>query len=357
MPFQLLQGDLVRMHTDAIVNAANPKLSPGGGVCGAIFAAAGMERMTAACEQLGGCAQGDAVITPGFDLPARYVIHAVGPVWRGGQQGEAEQLAACYQRALALAQAQGLHSVAFPLISAGLYGYPREDAFQVAVRAIGAFLREQGEQEDLEVTLVLWEQEPIPLPQAWRRALHAEPAAPVPCEPEPEDPQQQILQGLMAQLRGFQSAGTMRSLVGMPPLAPRPREARPAPTPDDSDPALHARLRQLEPPFGATVLQLIDQSGRSDVQVYKRANLDRKLFSKLRSDPEYRPSKRTAVALCVALELSLADTQMLLARAGYTLSASSRADQIITYYIEQRNFDLFELNATLFAFHEPHLGA
>jgi O-acetyl-ADP-ribose deacetylase len=130
------QGDITREAVDAIVNAANSGLARGGGVCGAIFSAAGPE-LDGACAELGGCPTGDAKATPGFRLPARWIIHAVGPVWRGGDSGEPDQLASAYRRSLAVADELGARSVAFPAISTGIYGYPLEAATDVAVRACG----------------------------------------------------------------------------------------------------------------------------------------------------------------------------------------------------------------------------
>jgi O-acetyl-ADP-ribose deacetylase len=153
MPFQTLRADIVTLGTDAIVNAANPALKAGGGVCGAIFRAAGADRLQAACDRIGGCAVGDAVITPGFLLPARYVIHTPGPVWRGGNEGEEALLSACYRRSLEVAAAHGLGSIAFPLISAGVYGYPREGALRVAQSAIAAYLKQNPA---IDVTLTLY---------------------------------------------------------------------------------------------------------------------------------------------------------------------------------------------------------
>lgn len=135
----LLKGDLTHMEVDAIVNAANATLMAGGGVDGAIHQAAGME-LQIACAALGGCPPGEARLTPGFRLPARHVIHTVGPVWNGGHHGEAEQLAHCYRNSLALANANGFHSVAFPSISTGIYGFPKDLAAAVAVREIRSFL-------------------------------------------------------------------------------------------------------------------------------------------------------------------------------------------------------------------------
>lgn len=142
MPFYAVQQDITTMQVDAIVNAANTGLLPGGGVCGAIFAKAGYEDMAAACKAIGGCPTGQAAITPGFALPAAHVIHTPGPIWRGGGQGEARALAACYENSLTLAQKSGCRSIAFPLISAGIYGYPTQAALEIAVDTIGAWLAE-----------------------------------------------------------------------------------------------------------------------------------------------------------------------------------------------------------------------
>ena len=137
---EIIVGDITVLHIDAIVNAANDALLPGGGVCGAIHAVAGAG-LEAACAELCGCPTGDARITPGFKLPARYVIHAVGPIYHDGQQGEPEQLASCYRRSLQLAAEHGVDSIAFPCISTGIFGYPIDDAADVALNTIARWLK------------------------------------------------------------------------------------------------------------------------------------------------------------------------------------------------------------------------
>ncbi len=161
MGFSIVQGDITVMDVTAIVNAANSGLRAGGGVCGAIFAAAGRAQLQQACEAFGSCETGDAVITPGFGLKARYVVHAVGPVWRGGSHGEAAALKSCYERSLALAVEHGCTSIAFPLISSGIYGYPKEEAISVAVESICGFLQ----CHEMEVFLVLFDHTTMVLAQ------------------------------------------------------------------------------------------------------------------------------------------------------------------------------------------------
>lgn len=153
MPLHIVHNDITKMQVDAIVNAANTALKMGGGVCGAIFRAAGAEQMQAACDAIGGCQTGRAVITPGFNLPAKYVIHTPGPVWQGGDKREEQLLRSCYLSSLELAKKHGCKSVAFPLISSGIYGYPKDQAMEVATTAIEDFLRESNSEMDVYLVL------------------------------------------------------------------------------------------------------------------------------------------------------------------------------------------------------------
>lgn len=425
MPFHIIRGNIVDMQTDAIVNAANAELRAGGGVCGTIYAAAGFAELQAACAVIGGCAVGGAVITPGFRLPAKYVIHAVGPMWQGGDHAEGALLAAAYRSALSLAAGHGLRSIAFPLISSGVYGYPKAQALSVAVSAIGSFLLTHGE---LDVYLVIYDHGADTFSDGRYSAIegyidaHQSASTPVTVLPNEEDcflPDSESTVGTgnppwhSAFEPPLPSAAEPPPTTSapMPPNAPtfpaflrriaRDSQLQAAPTPERAIPpeephaahpaspmdensspskagnppktltgfarttifsaareeSLDEAIAHLGDTFSESVLHLVDRSGRTDVEVYKRANLDRKLFSKLRSDPDYRPSKSTAVALCIALELSLADARDLMARAGYALSMSSKADLIVAFFIEHGNYDIFELNEALFTFDQPCLGA
>lgn len=361
MPLRIVRDDITRMHVDAIVNAANSSLVQGGGVCGAIFAAAGAARLAAACDAIGFCAPGQAVLTDGYDLPARYIIHTVGPVWAGGDRNEEATLRACYLNALQLADARGLASIAFPLLSSGAFGYPKDEAFSVAVSAIGAFLAER----EMTVYLVVFEQDgrrffsarmlpvaayvdarytkPAPSMDSYRRAEPPLPTNARPC----------ALPRMGGRTDASPSGGAPSEQEVLYDAcvqqAPRPMSAQP-------DAVDFIRSRQRES-FSQMLLRLIDARGKTDPEVYKRANLDRKLFSKIRSNPQYRPSKNTALALAVALELNLDETCDLLRRAGFALSPASRFDLIVEYFIQNGRYDIFEINETLFAFDESLLGA
>ena len=323
MPLLLVRNDLTKMPVDAIVNAANESLLGGGGVDGCVHRAAGPELLEA-CRALGGCRTGEAKLTAGFRLPCRYVIHTVGPVWRGGTHGEREQLASCYRSSLALARAHGCETVAFPLISSGVYGYPKDQALRVAVDTIGAFLAENN----LTVYLVIFDRASYEI----GGKLFADIAAYI--DERYVDVHTDLRRVSVAENR-------MPSACEAAPMAAS---------------GLDEALAHLDAGFSETLLKLIDRSGKKDAEIYKKANVDRKLFSKIRSNPAYRPSKPTAVAFAVALELSLPETRDLIARAGYALSASSKFDVIVEYFIARKNYNIFEINEALFAFDQSLLG-
>ncbi len=338
MPLEIVRNDITVMRVDAIVNAANERLLMGGGVCGAIFAAAGAEALTKACAKIGYCKTGDAVLTRGFALPAKYVIHAVGPVWRGGAEGETELLAACYDSALALARRQGIRSIAFPLISSGIYGFPKDVALSVATARIGAFLREN----EMQVYLVVFDRASFQLSEQRYRSIQS----------YIDDRAVFATEALYA--RRFESVPPS-SAMPAPCGSAMPTSSHHAPAP--SKKTLEQMLQRAGEGFTQRLLRLIDERGMTDPEVYQRANLDRRLFSKIRSNRDYRPAKNTALALAVALRLNLDETADLLRRAGYALSPSSRADLIVEYFLREENYDIFEVNEALFAFDESLLGS
>lgn len=360
MPLQIIRQDITKLDVDAIVNAANTSLRQGGGVCGAIFAAAGPERLQRACDRIGHCQTGEAVITPGFDLPAKYVIHTPGPVWRGGNFGERELLSACYRNSLELAKKYRLKSIAFPLIASGIYGYPKGEALAVAIEAIGAFLLQQ----EMEVILAVYDKRAYTLSDKIFHAVRAY------IDQRYVDDRQKLygrsmrLGEELCQCNDAAPARAFEELdAAAPPPCAAPRLAAAAPQQErrEEKNALTLNLSQFlqrrQEGFSAQLMRHIDRKGLKDSDVYKRANLDRKLFSKIRSNPDYRPSKRTALALAVALELNLDQTTDLLRLAGLALSPSSKGDLIVQFFIEQGNYNIFEINEALFAFDENLLGA
>ena len=345
MPLQLLCGDITKMKCDAIVNAANNSLLGGGGVDGAIHRAAGPE-LLAECRTLGGCETGQAKLTKGYRLPARFVIHTVGPVWRGGNAGEPALLARCYQSALELADAQGLQSIAFPLISAGVYGYPKQAAQAVAVRTISAFL----ETHDLTVFLVLFDgtdERKHWYPELCGRLRSALPdGMPAAAEAAPRKAARNAAPRMFSGIFGSAAKADLCEAAAVC------EEASYTPSP-----ALSRALNEADESFTQMLLRMIDERGISDAQCYKKANIDRKLFSKIRSDLHYRPKKTTALAFAIALELSPDETAELLRKAGYALSRSTPFDIIVSYFIGQGNYNVHEINEALFAFDQVLIGA
>ena len=315
MPLQIIRNDITKMPCDAIVNAANCTLLGGGGVDGAIHKAAGSQ-LLAECKTLGGCKPGEAKLTKGYQLPCKYVIHTVGPVWQGGTNGESALLRSCYRNALRLASECLCQSIAFPLISAGAYGYPKEEALQIAMDEISQFLSEN----DMSVFLVVYDKASF-----------------------------QISKARLADIEEYIDEHYVAA-------HPYQRMQMPTCTAEYSAKSLKEMLYSLDESFSQMLLRKIDESGMTDAQCYKKANIDRKLFSKIRSDIHYKPSKPTAIAFAVALELSLEETKALLEKAGFALSHSSKFDIIIEYYISRSNYNIFEINEALFEFDQPLLG-
>jgi len=341
MPLEIVRNDITKMEVDTIVNAANTQLQRGGGVCGAIFEAAGAELLQFECDTLAPCPVGQAVITLGYNLPADYIIHTVGPIWQGGEQNEEALLRSCYRSSLKLAQAQGLKSIAFPLISSGIYGYPKEQALQIAMETIGDFLLEH----DMQVTLVVYDPDSYQISRSRYRGLRM-----FIDDHYVESHLQRQRRNSEENLSVLEDSNYEIS-YRRPLPSPKQKTANAAPT--------HTFINNfpLSETFSEILLRHIDHSGLTDPQVYRRANIDRRLFSKIRSNPDYQPSKNTALALAIALKLNLDQTTDLLRRAGYALSPSSKFDLTVEYFIRERMFDIIEINFVLHASGYGILGA
>lgn len=346
MPFSLIRADITKLSADAIVNAANSSLLGGGGVDGAIHRAAGAELLEE-CRLLGGCETGQAKATKGFRLDCRYIIHTVGPVWHGGENGESEQLRSCYRNSLALAEKLGCTSIAFPLISAGVYGYPKREAIRIAEDEARKFLAEH----DMDITLVIFDKDSFDI------------------SAERFDRIRQYIDDAYAKLhddserRPLMGAAVMRDEASVKPkkksIFGRQKSSEAAgsvPCEIAEEASAEDYFSMRDESFSQALLRLIDERGMTDVEAYKRANIDRKLFSKIRSDIHYRPKKQTAVAFAVALKLNIRETEELLSRAGYALSNSLDFDLIVKYHITHGIYDIFEINEALFRFDQTLLG-
>ena len=462
MPFRIERNDIVRMKTDAIVNTANPEPLCGSGTDRAIYTAAGMDELLAARREIGPIAAGDAAVTPGFSLPAKYIIHTVGPFWTGGTEGEVETLRSCVTRSLDLARDLGCESIAFPLLSTGNNGFPKDLALRTTLSAFSDWLMQDG--NEMFITLTVFDRESADISgkvsarlfgprdggleeyiddhyvgerydaeypthrrrrrgiyarkddaaqstSAWREDAEAESSESRPDVSEetggalsnasampdilpPEKPasglpvaggaevQDEAVpyhadfgMGGAAASAGFGKAGTAPSAdfgktgaapsAGFKKTGAAPHHAYFGMAGDATKPAASAkkkpsladRIRNIGDSFHTRLFRLIDERGMSHVQVYKAANLDKRLFSKILSNPKYKPKKETALALAIALRLNIDETADLLSRAGFALSPSNMTDVIVRYYIESGNYDMYEINCELFDHGEEPLGS
>lgn len=327
MPLEIVRNDITKMVVDAIVNTANPLPRVGSGTDFMVHQAAGPGLLKDRLK-IGNIEVGNAAITKAHRLHAKYVIHAVGPSWNKATGQEEALLRQCYDRSLALAVEYGCQSIAFPLISSGNYGCPKDKALQIAISAFTGFLTDH----DLQIYLVVFDRAAFQLSEKLFHAVNSyidEHFVDV-CE---------------------KAAYTMEEQFAR--CAP-PRQMAPCTA---AAPSLQDILKQEDAGFTETLLNLIDQRGLKDSQVYKKANLSKQHFSKIRNNLHYRPTKPTALALALALELDLKATRDLIGRAGYALTNSSKFDLIVRYFIEQGNFNVVDINLALYEFDQPLLGS
>ena len=385
MPLQIIRNDITKVKADAIVNTANPEPVYASGTDTAIYKAAGADKLLKERKKIGQIAVGDVAITPAFALKAKYIIHAVGPAWIDGEHGEREAVRSCYEKSLALAKEHKCNSIAFPLIATGVYGFPKADALQIAISVFSEFLSEN----DMQIMMVVFDEESFVLsgkifsgvdafidenyvadaeekeygmPPDYGMSSTLLSVGSIPEEPERRRRAGRLFRKSEAS-KGEPLAEEKRTdafyeaeadeasfdMLEAAPMAAAPSMARPPRSLDDL-------MNHVAETWQESLFRLIDEKGYTDTEVYKRANVDRKLFSKIRSNASYQPKKITAVAFALALRLNLDETKDLLGRAGYALSPSSRFDLIVEYFIEQEVYDTYTINLALFEHKQPLLG-
>ncbi len=358
MPFQIIRNDITRVKADAVVNTANPKPRIGRGTDSAIYAAAGGEQLLAERRKIGDIAPGQAVSTDAFNLDAKYIIHTVGPAWVDGQHGERDTLRSCYEKSLSLAKELKCKSIAFPLIASGVYGFPKDEALNIALAEIGRFLLTH----EMKVILVVFDRKALELSEQLVGSIEQyidEHSAHLLRETEyGGDFAANIRRRETARLEEAEELMLHRMAASeaieedaadkiLPPMGALP---------DISGKSLDEVLVGAGETFQQRLFKLIDASGMDDVTVYKKANIDRKVFSRIRCKEDYKPKKKTAVAFAIALELDLPTTLDLLSRAEIAFSPSSRFDLIVTYFITNKIYDIYEINEALFKYGQPVLG-
>lgn len=327
MPIKMIRDNIAKVTADAIACPTDAQFSHGGGIDAVIHAAAG-EELYDACLAAGELRVGEAVVTSAYRLPSKYVIHTVGPVWQGGSAGEEYLLRSCYASVLRLAVENKCKSLAIPLISSGAFGFPKDKVLKIAIDEISRFLFDN----ELLVYIVVFDKTSYSI----SRKLFADVTSYI-------DGAQDI----------FAQRQASRPFVCMSECAPIGRRSS-APS---GRKMLDEMLRDMDKGFAETLFDYIDKKGLSDVECYKRANVDKKTFSKIKCNKNYRPSKITAVSFAIALRLDKRETEHLLNTVGMSLSRSSKFDLIIEYFITTGNYkDIFEVNEVLYQFDVATLG-
>lgn len=373
MPLKIVRNDITKMNTEAIVNTANVLPLVGEGCDFAVYMAAGYDALLEyRTSNIGQVKEGDVFLTPGFQLPAKYIIHAVSPLYLDGEEGEETLLRSCYQKSLELAKAKGIKSIAFPLISTGSFGYPKEEGMRIAVDEISQFLL----QNQMDVRLVVFDEVSTTLGKNLFDELEAyidqnyvqKKAGFEYKNPEP------FLRGLASSLHLNVGRNALpESARCSEPCLPSENISKEEDFTDygelkassmcfDSDEAssldeedalleldqkLEERLSHVTDTFSEYLLYLISQKGMKNADVYNRAVVDKRLFSKIKKNKDYHPEKIKALCLCVGAKLSLDETKDLLQRAGYALSPCDLTDIIFSFYIEHEHYDVIDIDIQL----------
>lgn len=382
MAFKIIRNDITKVKADAIVNSANPDPVCMPGSDSAVYLAAGAEKLLEERKKAGHIKPGQVAVTPAFGLDAGYIFHTVGPVWNGGDEGERETVRECYTNCLNKAKEMGIESIAFPLISTGVYGFPKAEALLIATSVFSSFLSEN----DMDITLVVFDNESFSLSdkifagvdqfidenyvelktdeeycgtatgfaaeQASASAFDGILAEDASIEPEDQEIRRRE-NSLRKGLFGSRLSAPARDMESAPAGA---FIAKSAAVPVPKERSLEDVVKNVADTWSESLLRMIDEKGFTDTEVYKRANVDRKLFSKIRINRFYQPKKNTAVAFALALRLNVDETKDFLKRAGYAFSPSSKFDLIVEYFIDQKVYDIYTINLALFEHGQPLLG-
>lgn len=397
MPFRIVRNDITKMNTEAIVNAANDHVSVGTGCDSAVYKAAGYDELLKYREDnIGFVAEGGAFITPGFKLKAKYIIHAVSPLYMGGDQGEEEKLRSCYRKSLQIAKENDIKSISFPLISTGGFGYPKEEGMRIAVDEINAFLLSN----EMDIFLVVFDTKATQLGEKIYPGLEAyidhnyvkeareeEYGDAYFSSMRPSEPgyDRYLSNTQMVERRTRRNAEAQKrelsdfSVKSVPPVSAVPKAEKQSFTgsifkkkktkdivldealsineccdeapfldfEEQHESKLQERMRHMSDTYSEYLMYLIQERNMENAEVWKRAIVDKKIFSKIKNNVNYHPNKLTALCLCVGAKLNLDESKDLLARAGYALSPCDKTDIIFSYFIENEIYDMIELDIQL----------
>lgn len=328
MPFRIVRDDLTKIRTDVIVNTANPEPVIGRGTDCAVYMTAGKEKLLKERQKIGYIHPGQAAVTSACDLPAKYIIHTVGPVWEGGTKGEEEILQSCYENSLRIAKRKRCKSIAFPLIATGVYGFPKDLALQIVLRVVSQFLT----REDMMIYLVVFDKTSVRLSEKLFENIESRIDDAYVCQKRE----------IEYKVSSADNANTFAPFM-VPQISAQKKSK-----PEISLRRLKTLINRKDETFQQMLLRMISERGMTNAEAYKKANQDKKLFSKIKKDVNYQPKKKTAMAFALALELNLDEAKDLLARAGYAFSPSSDFDRVIQYCIETKEYNIYEVEVILY---------
>lgn len=349
MPLKIVRNDIIKMNTEAIVNTANDYATVGTGCDIAVYKAAGYDELLKyRVEKIGFVPEGDAFITPGFDLQAKYIIHAVSPHYMGGTKGEEEKLRSCYRKSLQIAKENHIKSIAFPLISTGGFGYPKEEGIRIAVDEINAFLLGN----DMLIYLVVFDNKTTALGEK----IYPDLEEYIDCNYVREKREEEycgfLSNAQMVEKKTFNSRACkfeepVEDKCLATGFANESCEMQFFDFEEQHESKLEERMKHISDTFSQYLMYLIRDKKMENAEVWKRAIVDKKVFSKIKNNPDYHPQKLTALCLCIGAKLNLDESRDLLARAGYALSPCDKTDIIFSYFIENEIYDMIELDIQL----------
>ena len=402
MSFHIIRNDIAKVKADAIVNTANPEATYGCGVDSAIYNAAGIERLLKERKKIGPIARGDAAVTPAFKLKAKYIIHTVGPYWIDGAHGEEDTLTSCYKKSLEMAEELGCKSIAFPLISTGVYGFPKDKGLQIALNVLQSYAMHSA----MEICLVIYDTEAYEItsqvfkdienyieanyiPAYDERGLRSElrvqnrkrpwyddwlkasipyrPSEPLRDEaeilPEREEIEEQAFGFVTLESDHMSESPRLERVTSEDGDLPRSAAGPKSSAVPKANAAIKSKGADKPPQFGKLpdfpgavedtktfqekFFEYLDKTGLTDPEFYKKLNLSKQMFSKVRSNPQYQPTKNTAVIFCLGLELDLEQATDLMARAGYAFSPSNKLDLFVKSCFVYRMYDFAQIDLYL----------
>ncbi len=342
MPFHIVRNDITKMQVDAIVNTANPLPGYGAGIDTAVYKAAGEDELYKKRLEIGTIERGQSVITDGYNLPAKYIIHTVGTRWHGGNSGEEEVIRSCYKTVFKLALDNNVKSLAIPLLASGCYGFPKGIALRIAFSEIEAFLASH----DMDISLVVFDEKAV--------SLSAELYGDI----------DEYINDHYVEEKSEEEYGESIALMSCEPIESMEPMGKPAsvrspiefPKAKKAQKSLDDVIGNLDKSFMELVFTHADDKGITDVELQKKGHIDRKVFSKLKCGTSKNPSISTALAFAVALELNLDEARDLLSRAGLAFSSCNKRDIIVQYFIERGMFSVDAVNCALHEYGEETIG-